>query len=352
MSTIKVVLVTKDEYDMIEDFIRYYGHIFGFNNIVIVDNGSTNSEVLTVYQKYLHAGITIIQENRPFHKAAKFMTQHIRELITKCPDTEWIVCAETDEFLFWSEDADHIDAIINPQKIIDYFINVPKNVSVLKYDKFWASIVNPKKLGPNYINGKCQRPARNLVEFYEQNWDKIAFRANAFVSVHQWLHSVNVSYGSSIICKELGLLHYHNTGKRRLFEKACKVLESIGVCQNIEATFIDAPIDVINTIAAFHALQANHGHKAEYVLDVLLRTLCWCLFQHTHNGKQPTQEFVTTATHSKDPNLVVTMIKEWQESDGEGHSFDECVYVEDDTNVQFCVYSVRNTLRQLDEKLL
>jgi hypothetical protein len=346
MSVIKVIVVTKDEYDLIDDFIRYYGYIFGINNIVIVDNGSTHPDVLAIYQKYQGAGLTIVHESRPFQEATVFMTEHIHNLIANCPDTEWVVCAETDEFLFWSDDVENEGAITSPQTIDNYLQNVPNDISILRYEKVWCSIVNPEKLGSNYANGICIQPTQSLVEFYDQTWDKIIVRAKTFVSIAQWLHSCNVSHGSMVICKELSLVHFHNTGKRRLFERACKVLESIGVCQNIEESFINSPETVIQCISTFHATQCSHGHKAGYVLDVLVRSFCWCFFQQLHN-KQPTKSFVTAATQSKDMDIMTTMIKEWKDV-GDGDSFTDCVYVEDDINVQLRVYSIKNTLRYLD----
>ena len=48
---IKIFTVTKDEYDLIQEFIDFYGYIFGYDNLIIIDNGSTNTSVLEYYNR-------------------------------------------------------------------------------------------------------------------------------------------------------------------------------------------------------------------------------------------------------------------------------------------------------------
>lgn len=290
---VKVVLLTKDEYDLIEDFIKYYSYLFGISNIVIIDNGSTDQTVFATYFKYIPQGLTVIQDTSPFQEANVFMTRHIRDVINKHPETEWIMCLETDEFLFRRAD---LEGAIEPRMIHDYLASVPDNVTCLRYKHFWGSVVDPIKLGEAYCDGLVKQPVHHITEFYNQNWDKPLVRAKAFVAMTQWLHHAHVSYGEKMVCEELGLLHYHNTGKRRLFERAKNVLMSIGVLngnENLEEAY--------EKVHAFHEKQCSHAHKAGYVEDVLLR-----------------------------------MIRS-----------DDAVYVEDMKTVEFVVTSVKETIQRI-----
>lgn len=336
--SIKVLLLTKDEHDMIEDFISYYSYLFGMTNLVIVDNNSTNQHVLDVYEKYKQQGMTVITEVRPFGEANQFMTQHIHQLIQRCPDTEWVLCFETDEFMFWTSD---MNAVIEPQTIRNYFMNeIPEDVTYLRYEKFWGSIVDPEQLGDHYKDGVVDSPILHLTKFYNQNWDKFAVRAKAFVAITQWFHQASVSYGKPTVCKELGLLHYHNTGKQRIYEKACRVMESLGVTK-----FNKSSEDVLRNVMAFPN-GAAHAHKAAYIIDVLLRSICWHMYVQAH-GVHPTKDFVAAAIESKNLEFVKQQVATCVNVAPNGDPFAACVYVEDVRPVEFEVRSVANTMRHI-----
>ena len=37
----KVILITRDEHELIDDFVEYYGNVlFGMRNVVVIDNGN------------------------------------------------------------------------------------------------------------------------------------------------------------------------------------------------------------------------------------------------------------------------------------------------------------------------
>lgn len=61
--TCKIIICTmvKDEDDIIEDWIIYHGEIFGYNNIFIFDNYSTDN-TFNICQKYVKNGIHLLRE--------------------------------------------------------------------------------------------------------------------------------------------------------------------------------------------------------------------------------------------------------------------------------------------------
>ena len=62
MTTVKIILMTKDEPDLIEGFIHHHGRIFGYNNLHIIDD-STEESVLEFYTKNKDLGfIRILSE--------------------------------------------------------------------------------------------------------------------------------------------------------------------------------------------------------------------------------------------------------------------------------------------------
>ena len=54
--------MVKDEVDIVEDWIKYHGNIFGYKNLYIIDNNSVDG-TYEILQKYIESGITIFQKD-------------------------------------------------------------------------------------------------------------------------------------------------------------------------------------------------------------------------------------------------------------------------------------------------
>ena len=74
----KIIICTmvKDEDDIVEDWILYHGEIFGYNNIFIFDNFSTDN-TFAICQKYVKNGIHLFREGDYKKKGIK-MTEVMR----------------------------------------------------------------------------------------------------------------------------------------------------------------------------------------------------------------------------------------------------------------------------------
>ena len=99
MTIAKVVCVTKDEYDLIEDFIKYHAYLFGYENVVIVDNGSTHPEVLRVYEKYSKLGVDINYE--PIFDRDKQNIIYGKYIEKNSHNCTFIFPIDTDEFIYY-----------------------------------------------------------------------------------------------------------------------------------------------------------------------------------------------------------------------------------------------------------
>ena len=57
---VRVVIATmvKDEEDIVKEWVEYYGEIFGYDNLYIVDNMSTDG-TYEVIQKYMEKGVKL-----------------------------------------------------------------------------------------------------------------------------------------------------------------------------------------------------------------------------------------------------------------------------------------------------
>jgi hypothetical protein len=95
---IKIFTVTKNEFDLINEFILYYGSIFGFENIIIIDNGSDDQRVLNTYEKYKTLfGITVYTE-LGYNKNDQ--GNHFTKIMSIYKDScDFLIGLDTDEFM-------------------------------------------------------------------------------------------------------------------------------------------------------------------------------------------------------------------------------------------------------------
>jgi hypothetical protein len=360
--TLAVVLLTKDEHDLIEDFLAYHGALFGRENVVVVDNGSTDARVLEAYDRHRSLGGSVVVEPRPFREAAAFMSEHMMRMIRMCPHYEFILPLETDEFVFVRE-KEGIRGIQGIQEIRqavhEAIRRVPENVGVVRYGAFWCSCVDPSDAG--YARGAYSRPAAQITRFRDQGWDKLIVRCRAFAGMRQWCHHADLlpGYFDSIglVPGDLGLLHFHEAGVRRRVERALPVAVSYG--------YVDPGATLSERLASLRPVRGAPvacGHKAEQVLDHLERQAALEAFR-TYLGRLPgsPEELSRYATHegAESPGAAVRRdlargqlrraTNQDQQPQAQSVSrWDDLLYHEVRTEHAFVVRQVAEALAELD----
>ena len=258
----KVILLTKDEPELIGDFLEYYGALFGQSNIVVVDNGSTDSRVAATYARFPAVHLRI--DTRPFPLALDWMSEHMATLRDQC---EWILPLETDEFMFVLPRADDRGYKLTPGDVSRYLESLDPDVSVLRYGALYGSAVDPTD--GKYVAGVgYERPPRDVTRFYNQGWDKIIVRASTFVRMSQWCHHAIASSGCRVVSNFLGLLHYHETGFKRQVTSALKVMHSFNYVDT-DATLQRQLARVVD----IEALGVACAHKVGYYGTALRRRI-------------------------------------------------------------------------------
>ena len=276
-----VVLLTKDEYDIIDDCLEYYGRMLGGKeHVVVVDNGSSHPKVLDAYEAHKKQGGTVIVDTRSFKDALHFMSEHMRALASKY---EWILPMETDEIVYelGKQDAqpEDIGAVLK-----GHLKGLKPEVGLVRYGKVLGSLVDPK--GAGYVNGAYSRPIVQMNRFYDQGWDKLILRSAAFVKMTLWCHHAELKPGyGTYVSDVLGLLHFHDTGLRRQVERSKPVVEAYGYfkCD-----------DDLNTqehvLSLAHVLRDQPiacGHKVRYLSNHYARLATLRAFKRTL-GRMPT----------------------------------------------------------------
>jgi SAM-dependent methyltransferase len=307
ISLAKVVLISKDEGHLIHDFIEYYGALFGLSNIVVVDNGSRCPRVLEVYESYISLGVKVIHDPRPFSNATSFMSEHMRAMAPSCT---WLLPLETDEFIFVIPKKDQSEYSTNAEDVQAYLRSIPEDVSIVNYGEFWGSVVDPCDTLYDTELGLYHRPATDITRFINQGWDKVIVRSSEFTHMQQWCHHANVCNGKKIKSEFLGLLHFHNTGFRRIIDSSVRVLKTFPYIKDIkeigEYMGVEEARRTHWVCRETISMGVACGHKLEYYDRYLRRLLTLFAFRDVL-GRLPMgpEELDSIADTATDPEHAV-----------------------------------------------
>lgn len=219
----KVFTVTKNEYDLIEDFIVYHGHIFGYENIIIMDNGSTNSSVIDVYNRYSSKGVEILYTTGyDGNKQGIHFTNAMRCFKDSC---DFLIGLDTDCFFT-------VDMQCDRDTIHSYLRSLPKNADIFRMNRFLLSVVDPSS--SNYENYKLKRPTDCLTFVKRNGYAGIPlmhhcfYRASNFISTENGNHNGVTTTNTPYVCEEVVYIHYHDTGRGRTIQRCREIMIGYG----------------------------------------------------------------------------------------------------------------------------
>jgi hypothetical protein len=239
---IKVLCLTKNEYDVIERFIQYYGFLVGFDNVHIIDNGSTNPLVLDVYDKYRKLGLHVLTDVFPWSQkeVCARMTAHARSL-----ECDWLLPVDTDEFVVWDN---LVTTLITTKFDLLHFLVFESAVDVLH---------------SNYKDGAFIDPVLNITNFKPVNVSKFIVRKKAFINFTLYLHSAQINGIATNTA--LPLLHFCNTGSRRIFEKSREMINNGGSFLRIDFNKSDG--ELYEELLPHENTPIISGHKVNILID-------------------------------------------------------------------------------------
>ncbi len=343
---VKIFCVTKNEYDIIEDFILYYGNLFGYDNIIIIDNNSSNNIVLEIYNKYKLLGVTIYYESR---YDGNSQGDNFNKYMSIYKDTcDYLIGLDTDEFLFSYIEFKNNNDPFNKEKILEIFSNYKITDTLFKIDYYPCSIVDPTN--NNYIDNKIINPIRNIIYFSndmnmteidECNWKwcytpKYFSKSNAFINTSNGNHHINISYGNEVN-SNLGLLHFNNTGNRRYYERAKAVIDGY--------KYFSTDLNIKDQIDILKENKQNFSqgfHKVCSYNFILLRMYIFDLFIK-YIKRLPEEEELTT--HCK---LKINMLS--KDIEEEFKNCEECIKNKNLKEIEINE-TVRNNLIFFDESI-
>jgi hypothetical protein len=263
---IKIVCTSRNEYDLVEDFILYHSAIVGFEHLVLVDNGSDHPDIPDLLERFRTWGVEVIEAPERTGGAWQnvLMTKIIHQIKDQC---DYVVPIDTDEFLVCYDDV-LAKKPFSKERILKQFQLLSDEASLIKFPLTFNSIVNPEDA--SYQRGVYKRPAQDIKHFepvynYRLKWGaKSFFKAQTFDWVNEGNHHGNVTSGE-VALSGLGLFHFHYTGAKRLFERASQMVDA--------STLIDRqlPLEEQLTLCEQPYEGVNRQRREEYHQFLLRR---------------------------------------------------------------------------------
>ena len=189
--TIKIFTMVKDEVDIIREWIVFHSELFGYENIHIIDNYSTDGtyEIIEEYKDKIH-----IFREKSYLKKGIFMKNIIDKF---CDSSNIAFPIDIDEFIVYYDNK----IIVDKKTINDYINNLP---DAYVYKANYISTIITDKTDYGYNNA--------VLECKYGNYDDYGQNAKTFFKVKNYNGSIDhgnhintINYHLSKIC----LVHYH-----------------------------------------------------------------------------------------------------------------------------------------------
>jgi hypothetical protein len=207
--------MVKDESDIIKDWIIYHGSMFGFNNLFIIDNYSTDGtyEIINEFQS-LHVNIFRLPD---YQKKGIYMKGLIDSHCKESNDIAFPI--DIDEFIVLFENN---NISIEKNKILDYMNNLPNEIM---YKANYITSLITKKGGYDRIT----EIERGAYEDYKNN-AKSFFKPSIYSGqIDHGNHIYVNSYYLTNIC----LVHYHFRNMEQIKKKILNNIIGLGYTNNL-----------------------------------------------------------------------------------------------------------------------
>ena len=243
---LKIFLLTKNEEELIEDWIRYHGHLFGFENLNIID-GSDNRKVLDIYEKYRQKGLNVYFSKANLNEITNVLNEQMHKY--KGEDN-FLIKLDTDEFLaytspfifkprrldrrFWQKYLGRKTGDYITNKYMDFLYGNKQ----LKNDEFKEIFKNLPITGQRYsvsftafsipTNNDVQRPCCEITSFTPMQFTsyKSFFHSQSFHSIDLGGHLGKTNNNKGVIYTGLAVIHYHAISLMDSLRKTRQVLIS------------------------------------------------------------------------------------------------------------------------------
>lgn len=228
MPSIKLFTMVKDEVDIVEDWLLYHGYIFGFPNLHIIDNYSSDGtyEILQKYER--EKNIFLIREKN-YRKKGLFMRHLIKDRIGRNYDIAYPL--DIDEFIVLYDKSKNS---INLTDIRIYLQSLPTHYKNYKTNYIYSTISSHESFGYEKACQECK------YGFYSDYGNQ----AKTFFNNRIW--NGNIDHGNHCSDEEyymtdLCLLHFHCRNINQIKKKTINNVLGLGYDINNLSKYINHP---------------------------------------------------------------------------------------------------------------
>ncbi len=161
MAVVKCVTMQRDETLLLDAWFQYYGHLFGYENLAVIDNGSTEPSVIATLARFERAGCWIL---RGLDSVLDFHAKgaHMRNVITHWDGLsayDFALPVDVDEFLtLFTPDGltcrrdaihAHLDSLIGTEQALGFdlsFFNAPRHPGCFKVQHYPKSFLAARSI--------------------------------------------------------------------------------------------------------------------------------------------------------------------------------------------------------------
>lgn len=202
---ISILTMQKNEILLLEAWIKYYSYLTTYDNILILDNGSTDDNVLNILKEYEQKGIKVLYQ---YNKSEDFENKAniLKDLAnTLYKDSDFVFFFDIDEFLFLGNDQ---YKSFNKNDILNDLASLPKNYNGTFKIKYSVNNIP------------------NTTYYYRNYSDKVFFRGGTIRELYMGFHEGFSKYSNEYFDTHLGFIHMHNRPYTNKLKHAKEIMKS------------------------------------------------------------------------------------------------------------------------------
>lgn len=190
MTRIRCITMQKNEADMLEPWLLWHGALFGFENLTVIDNGSTDTQVKRIQTRYKKRGVTVITKYKTYEDYLN-KGEIFKDIIQKWDQEggyDFALPIDCDELI-----AVCLDRLsVEPADILAEFNSLKTERATLVTDRILLNAPNM----PGY--------------FRPQSIPRALFHAGSIEALDHGLHAPVSSYHDRCIRTPFVYFHLHN----------------------------------------------------------------------------------------------------------------------------------------------
>ena len=231
---ITICTMVKNEDDIVEKWIEYHGEIFGYKNLIIIDNYSTDN-TYNICRKYVQNGIILVRKDNYLLKG-EYMTFYKNTI-----KSDIFIPLDIDEFICYY-DKNNNTVSKKRDIIINYLMSLVKS-------NLFNGIYKMNYIDPINTNNKrgLQKFTHGIINDYKNHAKTFVIKKyipNDFVFDHG-----NHYYTDDYIMSDLYLIHYHARSHYQ-YVKKCSA--------NITGLNYPINLDILKKMRDNNSCQGHH----------------------------------------------------------------------------------------------